>query len=1587
MSNDYRETGLEIAVIGMAGRFPGAKDVEAFWENLKNGVESIAFFSKDELLAAGVSTDLLDTPGYVKCGGGIVEDIEYFDAGYFGYTPIEAELMDPQVRIFHEITWHALENAGYDPFTFDHPIGIYAGASRNISWEAGALLSGKAAIIGDFAAQLLIDRDFLCTRVSYNLNLKGPAVVVKTACSTSLVAIHMACQSILNGECEIALAGGVSITRLRKTGYMYQEGMISSADGHCRAFDENSPGTVGGNGVGVVVLKRLLDARAGNDTIHAVIKGSAINNDGIRKVGFTAPSIEGQCEVIDDALQIAGITPETITCIEAHGTGTPVGDTLEMEALKMVFNTSKKQYCRIGSVKTNVGHLDAAAGVTGFIKTVLALKHRQIPPSLHFNTPNPKIDFENSPFIVNTELFAWENNGQPLRAGVSSFGIGGTNAHVILEEAPGISGSVRMLSEGRRGLAPLSNRQYHLILLSANTPTALEKMTENLVEYLKTNLLNPGNHGNPANPGLTLADTAYTLQVGRRTLPYRRMAVVPDIDSAIAAFSSPGTGTMSTTHAKTGKRSIIFMFPGLGAEYVEMGWGLYRTEPVFRKEMDHCFDILGSMVEYDIKTILYPGERKNENSTSSPNFHQPEVVQPAVFIFEYSLARLLMQWGIKPHALIGYSLGEYTAACLSGVFTVEDALKTIVTRGKLVGKLPTGTMLSVPLPWEVLKPYLSEELSIAIDNGPSCIVSGPGAALETLQKELQKKRCLCIPLPNSHALHSPMMKPILKDFETHLKEISFNKPQIPYISNITGEWITVRDATNPGYWATHLKETVRFAEGIQRLMKEPDPLFLEIGPGRDLNTLLVRYKEGDHHSNYLALNLVKPARNKTPDDGYFLKKLGQLWTFGVKIDWQEFQKGEQRFRIPLPLYPFEGRSYWIDMDPFKTGETMMGKSLAPKKKDTADWLYTQQWHRSTLIARGCGSSTASPAQSRWLLFIHDSPLCSRLVKRLEDDNHHVVVAKTGESFRRLEPGKYVVNPGKREDYDNLFKALAEVGRTPNNIAHLWCLPGTRQPNPGAASPDPVLELGLYSLLDIARGIGKTNIAHPIQLGVITGNMQYVTGEEELYPEKAAILAPVKIIPLEYANITCRSIDIIDPGENKGKIEFIIENLLREFSLGFGNQPVVAYRGACRWQESYEPLDLDIDKSSPQETRLKEKGVYLITGGFGGTGFVLAEYLVSTLKAKLVLVDILTPPKGEKLDKWLYSDERKKEIQEKKQKIKEWETRGAEIQVHDVDVSDYQGMKEVISKAETQFGKINGVIHTAGLIDYAGVIQRRTREMTGELLAAKIKGTLVLDELLGHQRLDFMVLFSSSGNVFYKVKFGQVGYNAGHEFMDIFSYYKQRQGQFTVTIDWNDWTQVGMTVRATPGRNADGSGHSGNRTGQEDILSISPAEGIDVFRRILEHNVSRVVVTHRDLHGLMDLMNNAAREETQTGSIDPTGEKTAGAGMYHERPAISTDYEPPTNELQELILDTWEKILGIKKIGIMDDWFELGGDSLTVAQLISRIREVYPVEISVNIFFENPTIAGLAEMITELLYEKVRDLSEEEFAALTEQDRL
>jgi tyrocidine synthetase III len=890
-NNEQQEpTGLEVAVIGLSVRFPGAANARQFLANLKAGKESIRFFTVEELADAGIDHNQLKDPNYVRAKGQL-DNAEYFDAGFFGYTPAEATVMDPQMRLFHCCTWEALEDAGYDPGTYDGLIGLYGGASSNQYWQMMVMLAGGAGGLDPFSVLQLTNKDNLTTLVSYNLNLKGPSYLLQTACSTSLVAVHVACQALLSGECSIALAGGVTVMYPRETGYMYQEGMVSSPDGHCRAFDAAARGTVGGEGCGIVALKLLEYALDDGDHIHAVIKGSAINNDGKRKTGYTAPSIKGQVGVIKAAHKMAEIDAESIGYIEAHGTATVLGDPIEIESLKQAFDSPKHHFCAVGSVKTNFGHLDSAAGIAGFIKTLLSLKEQQIFPSLHFKTPNPKIDFDNSPFFVPQKPCPWPNRMRPLRAGVSSFGVGGTNAHIILEEAP------IKIEQDR-------DESFHLLLLSARSEKALKEVTQSLVNHFQTH-----HH-------LNLDKVAYTLQVGRKAFSHRKTVVCKSAQEAIERLSVQ----RPLVHAQP-KNKVIFMFSGLGAQYVDMALDLYKEVPLFHQQIDNCFGILKPLLGYDIKEVIYPGESKNSGLVSR-SISDHDVSQPLIFSIEYSLAWLLMQLGIAPHAMIGYSFGEFVAATVAGVFSLADALKIIVSRGRLVQQLPEGAMLSVPLPKDQLLPLLSEQsgltgISIGIDNGSACIVSGPLESIKSFQKQMKSKRLLCMLLGEaSHALHSPAMVPILDEFAAILKTIKLNEPQVPYISNVTGEWISQEDALDPLYWCRHLSQTVSFDQGMRHLVTISGALFIEIGPGRDLATMVKRYLDGSETVSQdkprQVVNLIRNPMKQVHDMRFLLNRLGYLWGCGVAVDWHAFYNDEIPGRISLPTYPFQEQRYTID---------------------------------------------------------------------------------------------------------------------------------------------------------------------------------------------------------------------------------------------------------------------------------------------------------------------------------------------------------------------------------------------------------------------------------------------------------------------------------------------------------------------------------------------------------------------------------------------------------------------------------------------------------------------------------------------------
>jgi acyl transferase domain-containing protein/thioesterase domain-containing protein len=878
------DDNFDVAIVGMACRFPGAENVDEYWKNLCSGLESISFFSDEELLESGIAPDILKSSNYVKASA-VLNNPGLFDASFFNFSPREARTMDPQHRILLECAYEALENAGYDPDRFNGSIGIFAGSSMNTY----LLFSGMAAKFLTEQLPVLIgnDKDFLSTRISYKLNLRGPSVTVQSACSTSLVATHMACQSLLNQECDMALAGGVSIRVPHRSGYFCQNESIFSPDGHCRAFDHRAQGTVFGSGAGIVVLRRLSDAFTDGDHIYAVIKGSAINNDGSSKVDYTAPSVDQQSAAIVEAISNAGIDANTITYVEAHGTGTTLGDPIEVAALTKAFRnfTKEKGFCALGSVKTNLGHLDAAAGVASLIKTALALENKAIPATLHFERPNPEINFEKSPFFVNSDLLKWNRNSQPRRAGINSLGVGGTNVHVILEEAPE--------PEERR-----NSRSSQLLLLSARSQPALVKTTENLLALLE--------QGDSSN----LADVAYTLQVGRKSFEHRRALVCRNVRDAVTVLRNPDSKRLMSSSFKPTERDVIFLFPGQGSQYVNMGLELFRAEPVFRKEVDHCSEILKSYLKIDLRDIVYPAEV--DRAQLDLKLKQTEIAQPALFTMEYALAKLWMSWGIHPCAMAGHSIGEYVAACLAGVFSFEDALVLVATRGRLMQGLPGGLMLAVMLAENDIQPYLGKDLSLAAVNAPTfCVVSGKKSAVENLKNRLATDNVTSRYLHTSHAFHSAMMDPIIGEFAEQVKRVNLNSPEIPMASNVTGSWMTPEQAVDPKYWILQLRQTVRFSDCIQVFMEDPDAVFLEVGPGHTLVTLArQQVKQKDR---ILLSSLRHPGVDQS-DVTFILETLGKLWLSGIEVDWKSFYGAEKRCRVPLPYYPFEHRHYWFDSE-------------------------------------------------------------------------------------------------------------------------------------------------------------------------------------------------------------------------------------------------------------------------------------------------------------------------------------------------------------------------------------------------------------------------------------------------------------------------------------------------------------------------------------------------------------------------------------------------------------------------------------------------------------------------------------------------
>ncbi len=1516
-----------VAIIGMAGRFPGAVDIEQLWSNLREGVESISFASDQELLEAGVEESLLRDPFYIKARGAI-EGPDLFEPAFFGYTPRDAEIMDPQQRLMLECAWEALERGGYDPDRYTGSIGVFAGSTENSYMPF--LLSRKEirAAVGGLKVILSNGRDFLPTRISYKLNLRGPSVNVQTACSTSLVAVHLACRALKGHDCDMALAGGVSVTVPLRNGYMYTPEGIGSPDAHCRAFDAKAQGTVGGDGVAVVLLKRLADARRDGDTIHAVIRGSAINNDGSQKAGFTAPSVEGQAQVIAMAHADAGVGPETISYVEAHGTGTHLGDPVEIAALNKAFSNSpgRTAPCALASLKTNVGHLDTAAGVAGLIKAALSLERKELVPSLHFEQINPKIDLSAGLFYVNDRLKPWDApDGAPRRAGVSSFGIGGTNAHVVLEEAPAEEGAAAETS---------SPSQPQVLVLSARTSSALDSMSRRMGEFLRRE------------PAVNLADAAYTLQVGRREFEHRRAVLCSTVSEALSALDGSAAERVWSGSARAGGASVAFLLTGQGSQYVGMAEGLWREDETFRSAAAPCVAGFRSQ-GIDLENLLWSG------SHDSTRLERTEASQAALFTVEYALAKVWQGWGVRPSAMIGHSIGEYVAACLSGVLSLEDAIRLVIVRGRLMGSMPEGAMTAVPLSEADLRAELGNELSLAAINGPQwCVAAGPVSAVENLEERLAQRELTCRRLHTSHAFHSWMMKEASQSLAEEFKKIRLNPPQIPYVSNVTGTWITANEATDPAYWSRHVREPVRFSQGLTTLLSEGLDVLLEVGPGSTLRGLAQGHPDRDTRTP--CLSSIRGPREAVRPDGVWLREtLAKLWIAGVKVNWPGLH-GNRRRRIPLPTYPFERQRYWIDAkraEPTEAASTPAPSAApaTPTRRDLADWFYVPGWKRSVNVLSPSRRVRAEAERSCCLIFADRGGLAKELAAYLRTRQFKVVTVEIGDGFARIGSQKYALAPFRRSDYAALFSELKKAGQTPNIVAHFWAEGSAVVPVPGdGASPS---DIGFYSLQYLAQALGESNPSDPIRLNIVTRNLYSVIGDEKVRPSQATVLGPCRVIPEEYPKIFCRNIDLrAECGE--GSTEKDLALLAAEVTAKHGD-PVVAHRRGGRWIQQFEPVSMP-PAGIDGEERLRVGGVYLITGGLGGMGLTLARHLAESFRAKLILIGRKPLPSRDQFESYLDEHDEDDSICRRIREIQVMEAAGAEVMVAAVDVADREPLRAALSSVLDRFGRIDGVIHTAGLPG-GGFIHTRSSEQVEAVLRPKVSGTRVLMGLLEEMNpnLDFVVFASSLASVI--GLHGNVDYTAANAYLD--AHAAQLNGAskaFVVSIGWGPWSETGMAL------NIEASGELKER--MHSYLQnegISNRQGVEAFRRILSYGVSPHVFVSP-----VPLRSHATESPARAGAETPKKPaavsrepQTSTARATQARPSLSADYVAPRTELEKTLAGIWQDLFGVSPIGIHDNFFELGGDSVLNLQMMTKANQ-RGITLAPYQLFEHPTVAGL-----------------------------
>ncbi|WP_257165476.1 type I polyketide synthase [Bradyrhizobium sp. SRS-191] len=1465
-----------IAVIGMAGRFPGADDVETFWRNLQAGVESVRPLSDDDLAKAGVPASLSTRPDYVRAKA-VLDDADCFDHEFFGYSPREAMLMDPQHRLLLQVGHAALESAGYRKGGFAGWTGVFAGAARAGYWLSN-LADNPRAAEGDDQIFIGNEKDFLATRLAFKLDLHGPAVDVQTGCSTSLVAVHMACRALLAFECDVALAGGVTVSLPLTGGYLHQEGSVLARDGHCRPFDAAGDGIVPGNAAAMVVLKRLSEAVADGDMIHAVIRGSAINNDGGRKMSFTAPSVEGQAEAVLLAQQLAGITADEIGLIEAHGTGTRLGDPIEVSALTQAFRetTERNGFCALGSLKGNVGHLDAAAGVAGLIKAVCAVRDGIIPPTINVNTPNPAINFAGSPFYLATEAKTWPEAVR--RAGVSAFGIGGTNAHVIVESfkptrATGPDGSWRVL--------PFSARDEGGF-----------------------NRLGAALAGRLAEGQITLADAAYTQQAGRTAHDQRGAIIARDARQAAEALSGE-SGCRRVSARALMRPRCAFLFPGGGVAYPGMARGLLAQEPAFREALLDIASHLGA-AGADVLPLI-------RDASDTPANRSARITLPATFAVSYALGRLWQARGVKADIMLGHSLGEYAAATLAGVFTPAEAARIVALRSALQDANAGGAMLAVMAASDTVMSLAGSEVDLAAINGPDlCTVSGPHAAIDQLERALEARGLRSQRLVLNVGGHSRAIDAVMAEFSTAFAGVPQRSPSCPIISSLTGDWLRAGQLT-PDYWVTHLRHTVRFDRALATLLREPDLVLIECGPGEACTMLAAQHPASStsHH----RVTSVRKAGVVDDDQAVLLTAAAQLWCSGVDVDLSATAGVPDGVRVPLPTYPFQRNRLWIDAP--VPGQ----RRTAVTDKPIDDWFYLPAWRRALPpVPRTDAASGAA------LVFDDGSAIAAGVISALRMAGHDpVLCVRAGDGFAIDEQDVFQVRPGSAEDFSLL---LIAAGAAPALVVHLWSADAGR----GAAAE---VDHGFMSIVALMQGCATAGFAPPTRTLIATRHAVLVDSADELVPARTAVLGVAQVLPQEFPGCEACVIDL-DPSATP---EAVIDALLREITAA-SVEPVVALRGRRRWLRDYTPVQLGPHSSSVRS--IASGDLVVITGGLGRIGRLLAGHLARQFGAKVALI---VRPGFPDESRWDVADPSQAE---RIAALRQWRSEGLPIEVVQADVADPLAMTQAIATLERSRGPVAGIIHAAAVTSGTALISpilQLTPEDVAAQFAPKLAGLEGLDAAVAACASPprFVVLLSSNAAILGGLGFA--AYSAANQVLDAAAALRGRHaGTDWISTNWDRWL-------TRDGELAKGSGTS------MDAFAMRPSESLDAFMRIvLRGEAEQFVVTRGDLAQRRQIW--IARDESAetTSALQPL--------MSQRR----TAYRAPEGEIETGLATLWGQLLGIDRIGADDNFFDLGGHSLRAVQLLARITDQFGVRLSLKTFFAAPTVAGLALGIGQTLAE-------------------